>query len=384
MLIKIDCRERELLDLMTPATATAAATAAAAPPADHYLMDLGDGVTMKVPLPRKTDTTTKRKSLAAPTAPMVLHNRHQIKSERLPLGDIILHDPTGQGQGRDIVLFERKSLNDLSASIQDGRYKEQSFRLIENATATGFHTHNIVYIIEGDIEQYEAKRNKNNRITKTALQSAMVSLLYYKGFSVVRTMNLGETADFILHFADKVAKESALGESTPAYTRAHTHHPHHNDTENATAHDTTAAAAAERYSEVAAKKEKRDYITRENIGEIMLAQVPGVSPKVAAAILSKYDGSLFEFLGDLHRKIGDYEESLSPEMSPPSPSPSVLALEIVATTEETRAQDTHTQGPVPMNKNKLKHVSECFADIAMDGKRGIGKATIEKLCYFLS
>ena len=379
MLIKIDCRERELLDLMTPATATAAATAAAAPPADHYLMDLGDGVTMKVPLPRKTTPTTtpKRKSLAAPTAPMVLQNRHQIKSERLPLGDIILHDPTGQGQGRDIVLFERKSLNDLAASIQDGRYKEQSFRLIENATATGFHTHNIVYIIEGDIEQYEAKRNKNNRITKTALQSAMVSLLYYKGFSVVRTMNLGETADFILHFADKVAKESALGESTPAYTHAHTHaqHPHHNDTESAT---------AQAYSEVAAKKEKRDYITRENIGEIMLAQVPGVSPKVAAAILSKYDGSLFEFLGDLHRKIGDYEESLSPEMSPDTAG---LALEIVST-EETRTQDVHAhvdaKAPAPMNKNKLKHVSACFKDVTMDGKRGIGKATIEKLCYFLS
>lgn len=98
----------------------------------------------------------------------------------------------------------------------------------------------------------------------------------------------------------------------------------------------------------------------------MLAQVPGVSPKVAAAILSKYDGSLFEFLGDLHRKINDYEESMSPEMSSPSPSPSP------------------TPASAPMNKNKLKHVSECFADIAMDGKRGIGKATIEKLCYFLS
>jgi hypothetical protein len=36
-----------------------------------------------------------------------------------------------------------------------------------------------------------------------------------------------------------------------------------------------------------------------------------------------------------------------------------------------------------MNKNKLKHVSECFRDIG-DGKRNIGKATIEKLCYFLS
>ena len=380
MIIKIDCRERELLEIMKPAPA-------AAPPADHYLMDLGDGMMMKVPIPKTTTPkATKTKSLA--TAPTVLQNRHEIKSERLPLGDIILHDPAGQG--RDIVLFERKTLNDLAASIQDGRYKEQSFRLLQSAAAaTGFHPHNIVYIIEGDIEQYEAKRNKNNRITKTALQSAMVSLLYYKGFSVFRTMNLGETADFILHFADKVAKESADG-ATPAYTRANAQHPPQHHIENAATQDTAAATAAtaERYSEVGAKKEKRDYITRENIGEIMLAQVPGVSPKIAAAILAKYGGSIYEFLGDLHRKIGDYEESLSPEMSPPSPSHSGLALEIVATTEETRAQDTHTQAPTPtpapMNKNKLKHVSECFKDVTMDGKRGIGKVTIEKVCFFLS
>jgi ERCC4-type nuclease len=355
MLIKIDCRERELLDLMTPTPVAATAVVAATPPPDHYLMDLGDGMMMKVPIPKTHAAlpphTMKRKSLGAPTSgatrPAVLNNRHEIKSERLPLGDIILHDPTAQGQGRDIVLFERKTLNDLAASIQDGRYKEQSFRLIENATATGFHTHNIVYIIEGDIEQYEAKRNKNNRITKTALQSAMVSLLYYKGFSVFRTMNLGETADFILHFADKVAKESADG-ATPAH-----------DVVSVGDDTTTATATTQAYSEVAAKKEKRDYITRENIGEIMLAQVPGVSPKVAAAILAKYGGSIYEFLGDLHRKIGDYEESLSPEMSPPSPlSP-------------------------PMNKHKLKHVSECFKDVTMDGKRGIGKVTIEKVCFFL-
>jgi ERCC4-type nuclease len=352
MIIKIDCRERELLELMTPAIAPTP-TAAAAPEPDHYLMDLGDGVTMKVPLPKKNNTTTtktkKSLAVAAATRPPI---RHEIKSERLPLGDIILHDPAGQGQGqgRDIVLFERKTLNDLAASIQDGRYKEQSFRLLQQScAAAGFHPHNIVYIIEGDIAQYEAKRNKNNRITKTALQSAMVSLLYYKGFSVVRTMNLGETADFILHFADKVAKESAEG-TIPAHT---------------TGGDVPepVETAAQAYSEVAAKKEKRDYITRENIGEIMLAQVPGVSPKVAAAILAKYGGSIYEFLGDLHRKIGEYEaSSLSSSL------------------------DMAVSAPAPeaMNKHKLKHVSECFADIAMDGKRGIGKATIEKVCYFLS
>jgi ERCC4-type nuclease len=337
MIIKIDCRERELLELMKPSAAITVAPAAPEP--DHYIMDLGDGVTMKVPLPKKNKPPTakfpKAKSLAATAAAATTN--HEIKSERLPLGDVILHDPSqGQGLGRDIVIFERKTLADLAASIRDGRYKEQSFRLIETAAATGFHTHNIVYIIEGDLARYD---ERHTQITKTALQSAMVSLLYYKGFSVVRTMNVGETAYFILHFADKVAKEGPLSVA-----------------------DTTPTAQA--YSEVSAKKEKRDYITRENIGEIMLSQVPGVSAKMASAILAKYGGSMYEFLGDLHRKIDEYEESLSPEMSPPAPT-------------------MESQEIQPMNKNKYKHVSECFKDVTVDGKRGIGKLTVEKVCYFL-
>jgi ERCC4-type nuclease len=356
MIIKIDCREKDLLDIMKPvAPAPSAPTAPAAAEPDHYIMDLGDGVTMKVPLPKNKAVTTKAtpkpkpKSLGHPLSTSRATN-HEIKSERLPIGDIILYDPR-QGQQKDIVIFERKTLSDLAASIRDGRYKEQSFRLIETAAATGFNTHHIVYIIEGDLSRYD---ERHTQITKTALQSAMVSLMYYKGFSVIRTMNVGETADFILHFADKVAKEGPL---------------------SIIADTTTTATPATAYSEVSAKKEKRDYITRENIGEIMLAQVPGVSAKMAAAILAKYNGSLYDFLGDLHRKIADYEESVSPEMSPPSPSPSPVVLA------------SHAIEPVePMNKNKYKHVSECFKDataVTVDGKRGIGKATVEKVCFFL-
>jgi ERCC4-type nuclease len=355
MIIKIDCRERDLLELMKPSAAIPVAPAPPATEPEHYIMDLGDGVTMKVPLPKKTAPMTKpKKSLAVAT-------NHEIKSERLPLGDIILHDPR-QGEQKDIVIFERKTLADLAASIRDGRYKEQSFRLIETAAASGFHKHNIVYIIEGDLARYD---ERHTQITKTALQSAMVSLMYYKGFSVARTMNVGETAEFILNFADKVAKESAAG-AKPAYDVG----SGGDDT------TTTTPAAAQVYSEVSAKKEKRDYITRENIGEIMLAQVPGVSAKMASAILAKYGGSIYEFLGDLHRKIDDYEESLSPEEMSGSP-----AGVVVLASEATDATDTRP--PSAMNKNKYKHVSECFKDVTVDGKRGIGKLTVEKLCYFL-
>jgi len=355
MLIKIDCREKELLDIMKPAMEpTTAAPAIPAAEPDHYIMDLGDGMTMKVPLPKNkaaAAATAGQKHRTQKPKPKSLEN-HEIKSERLPIGDIILHDPS-QGQQKDIVIFERKTLADLAASIRDGRYKEQSFRLIETAAATGFHTHNIVYIIEGDLAHYN---ERHTQITKTALQSAMVSLMYYKGFSVIRTMNVDETADFILNFADKVAKESADG-MRPAY---------HDEAKTAT--------TAQAYSEVSTKKEKRDYITRENIGEIMLAQVPGVSAKMAAAILAKYGGSLYEFLGELHRKIANYEESVSPEMSPPSPEAGGGAI----------ASNTPATGLTePMNKNKYKHVSACFKDVMVDGKRGIGKLTVEKVCFFL-
>ena len=334
MIIKIDCREKDLLEMMKPAATALTPTPESAPTQepDHYIMDLGDGVTMKVPLP-KNKATAKATPKPKPKSLGVSAINHEIRSERLPLGDIILYDPT---QEKDIVLFERKTLADLAASIRDGRYKEQSFRLIETAASTGFNTHHIVYIIEGDLSRYD---ERHTQITKTALQSAMVSLMYYKGFSVIRTMNVGETADFILHFADKVAKEGPL----------------------------SVADAATAYSEVSAKKEKRDFITRENIGEIMLAQVPGISAKIAAAILAKYNGSIYEFLGDLHRKIANYEESVSPEMSPPSPL-----------STDAPGAPVHE----PMNKNKLKHISECFKGVG-DGKRGIGKATVEKLTYFL-
>jgi ERCC4-type nuclease len=302
MIIKIDCREKDLLEIMKPVTSPITAAPAPAPapapavpeniePPDYYIMDLGDGMTMKVPLPKKKATAKATKPKPKPKSLGVSIINHEIRSERLPIGDIVIYDQTQQN---DIVIFERKTLNDLAASIRDGRYKEQSFRLIETAAATGFHTHNIVYIIEGDLARYD---ERHTQITKTALHSAMVSLMYYKGFSVIRTQNVGETADFILHFADKVAKEGPLPVS-----------------------DVPTPIPSASYSEVSTKKEKRDYITRDNIGEIMLAQVPGVSAKMAAAILAKYGGSIYEFLGDLHRKIDDYEESMSPEELSGSPS----------------------------------------------------------------
>ena len=45
------------------------------------------------------------------------------------------------------------------------------------------------------------------------------------------------------------------------------------------------------YSSVV-KKVKKDNITADNIGEIMLCQIPGISSITAGAIMTRFDGSL--------------------------------------------------------------------------------------------
>ena len=103
----------------------------------------------------------------------------EIKVESLDLGDVIVED----NDGNELLIIERKSLNDLASSIGDGRYAEQSYRLLHSP----LHNHNIIYIIEGDMNFYQSKFS---RITKQSLYSAMFSLQYYKGFSLILTKTI--------------------------------------------------------------------------------------------------------------------------------------------------------------------------------------------------
>jgi len=58
---------------------------------------------------------------------------------------------------KDILLFERKSFSDLLSSIKDGRYEEQSYRLLNSGE---FPPHSIFYLIEGMFSQLRAPSDK--------------------------------------------------------------------------------------------------------------------------------------------------------------------------------------------------------------------------------
>jgi ERCC4-type nuclease len=206
----------------------------------------------------------------------------QLKVEivALPLGDIIISDDDND----DKLIIERKCLSDLLASIKDGRYEEQSYRL----NGLDHHNHNIFYMIEGDVNK--PNRFKDNNIEKLTLYSAMFSLNYFKGFSVMRTLSIEESAIFICNTANKLSKSETSGkkayyENKPNMCADSTNEQNIEGNQNL--ENEKIEQTDKDYINVV-KKVKKDNITPENIAEIMLCQIPGISSVTAIAIMDKF------------------------------------------------------------------------------------------------
>lgn len=189
-----------------------------------------------------------------------------METQQLPLADAIIQD----NEGNELVYIERKSVCDLAASIKDNRYTEQSYRLNNHPIPN----HNIIYIIEGSIENYKDRYSKS-RITPKTLYSALISLQLFKGFSVMKTSGLLETAEYIQRMVEKLEKELA----TSTGKRLHF-------TKN-TEEEVTSVENPSQYVDVM-KKVKKNNITKDNIGEIMLSQIPSVSSTIAKVIMERY------------------------------------------------------------------------------------------------
>lgn len=205
-----------------------------------------------------------------------------VVSESLPLGDCIIADET-----EDKLIIERKTINDLLASIKDSRYEEQSYRLngLKN------HNHNIIYLIEGDVNK--VNRFKDNNIEKLTAYSAMFSLNYFKGFSVVRSFSLDETALVLCNMVYKLEKDTIAGKQ-PFYRAItaqdggskNTEQPIEKVEEDISAIEDKEPSDKDYIGVV--KKVKKENITADNIDEIMLCQIPSISSVTAIAIIEKY------------------------------------------------------------------------------------------------
>jgi crossover junction endonuclease MUS81 len=203
----------------------------------------------------------------------------KVETASLPLGDIIIYDDNDEK-----LIIERKCLNDLLASIKDGRYEEQSYRL----NGLNHPNHNIYYLIEGDVNK--ANRFKDNNIEKLTLYSAMFSLNYYKGFSVMRTLSMEETAIFICNTANKLSKsdKKAYYENKPPIANIVSNVITNENGENNLVEAVEQNLESDKDYISVVKKVKKENITPENIAEIMLCQIPGISSVTAIAIMDKF------------------------------------------------------------------------------------------------
>ena len=97
---------------------------------------------------------------------------------RLELGDYLL-------DGR--LLFERKTLSDLAASLKDGRLFEQGIRL----AASPLHK---AIILEGNSHDL-----MKCGMRREALQGALITLTLFLGIPLLRSLNPDETARLMIY-----------------------------------------------------------------------------------------------------------------------------------------------------------------------------------------
>lgn len=224
----------------------------------------------------------------------------QLQKDVLILGDISIRSDEDD---KEWVLLERKSLKDLVASIKDKRYEEQSYRLT-HSTPPDFQLHNICYVIEGVLNTV---RNPQER---KMILGAMSSLYFFKGFQVMRTSSVQDTAEWILTLATKIERGLTEGklpwfirweavEQPPQISQTQPTAPSSETADSPPepiTTTTTTTILGEREPEKAycsvVKRVKSANVTPQNIGEIVLCQIPTVGPETAIAIMQKFNQSL--------------------------------------------------------------------------------------------
>jgi len=170
----------------------------------------------------------------------------ELEVAQLSLGDLeIRHNE------ELLYVWERKTFTDLLASIKDGRYAEQSFRL-QNV----YESSQIIYLIEGIMNQLSPQDRK-------IAISAMTTLSLHKNYHLWRSVHVSDSADMILNVCEKINREMIRGKSV-------LEHP-------------------KQYVDLV-KKVKKENITKENIGEIFLCQIPDINSTSAKVIMAHVEG----------------------------------------------------------------------------------------------
>jgi ERCC4-type nuclease len=123
---------------------------------------------------------------------LLINNNTPHTVEMLDVGDILFRDGD-----ETILVIERKTVNDLKASICDGRGREQKARLMN----CGLSHSRIMYLIEGKLSM--SLDTKVSGVPVSTLVGSLINTQFRDGLKVYKTGTLIETANFIHRLLDK-------------------------------------------------------------------------------------------------------------------------------------------------------------------------------------
>lgn len=168
--------------------------------------------------------------------------------ENLPAGDFEFVS----AEGVSLMLIERKEIEDLCASLKDGRFDDQKQKLSASAAAS-VTPHPIVLLIEGNYDGHEKT---------SAIESLMLTTRFRDGFFVLRSTSAIHTGERLVQLWNQFqrGKFNAISED-----------------------ELHKRFIASRSVHRAATLSRQD-----NWWQLALAQIDGVGPKAAKAIAEKY------------------------------------------------------------------------------------------------
>lgn len=206
--------------------------------------------------------------------------------KNLDLGDIQINY-IKDGKEEIFLLIERKTMSDLIASVNDGRYREQKKRLLES----GIPKERIMYLLEGSSDNIPGH-------FKT-LFGMIINTLFRDQLKVLRFINVEETIYFIKRIIEKLNKndtdilnlikntQKKSNENSNSTILKNESLELNEESVNNEIENQDIDINLEYLSTI--KLKKKDNLTQLNCSLLQLAQIPGMSLPNAKIIIDKYE-----------------------------------------------------------------------------------------------
>lgn len=205
--------------------------------------------------------------------------------ENLDEGDILI-----RMNNSNAIIFERKTVNDLCASIIDGRYRTQKSKMMAH-----YDCKNIYYIIEGIVNLDDKIESGLFKIDKKALHGAIINTVMRDKISVFFTKDIHETMFLIKEIYTRVKKDPYL------YC-----YKNKDDSVRDIHSESLCTTASIPPLITVTHSKKCPTMTKMDCFRLQLCQIPGVSEKTATVIAAHF-GTLSSFVNEL-AKIDETEK----------------------------------------------------------------------------